>query len=90
MGYVSLYQVIKDRIILNDLQFNGLRNFLASGLRAQHKKQKLAYMTPVSLLQKENHEIYRRLLIGFNGEVQYVAGQDYVSELRKLRDLLLS
>lgn len=88
--YVTLYDVIDKKIQLNQVQFDSLRNFLYKGLRSQQKKQRLAYMTPFSLTLQENKPIFKRLYIYANGEIEYTAYQDYVSELRTLRDHLLA
>jgi hypothetical protein len=88
--YVSLSAFIACRTELSEVHLIALKRMLAGGLRSQAKKNALERMTLTTLRLKKDQPQYARVHFDANGRCDLAAGQDYPSELRKVRDLLLT
>lgn len=88
MSQMTLEKLISSQGSLNEAQKQSLFELLAKGTQARNRDKlwRRIFMLPLSLWS--NWGIYSRVLIDEKG-VSYCAGQDYPSEIRTVRKLVL-
>jgi hypothetical protein len=89
-GYITLKQVIEEKIVLSDLHVNNFKRLIGDGLRAQHRKDAVVRLTLRTLHSMKSHPAYARIHFDVSGRCELVAGQDYVSEMRHIKNLLFA
>lgn len=85
----TLHDAIQQGATLTADEKDGLFKLLGTGCRVV-TKERLLRRLEVPLVMWPNYGLYRRLYLRYNNEgVHYCAGQDYTSELRFVRELVL-
>jgi hypothetical protein len=90
MNTVTLLDFMSGRASLDERHLRSLRVLLINGVRAQWKKNAITNLTLHTLRLKERNYSYQRIMFYQNGSCDYVAGQDYTTEIKVVRELLIS
>ncbi len=89
MKTYTLSDAITDGITLSPEQQNELLALLGSKCQ-QKTKERLARRLALPLSLLANHGLFTRVFLRYDREgVHYCAGQDYTSEVRTVRELVL-
>lgn len=89
-GQATLSDFLQGRVIINERHLISLKALILNGVRASWKKTAINNLTLNSLYNKAPKSIYERVIFHPDGRCEYVAGQDYSSEIRALRTLIIS
>lgn len=82
----ELYDYVYEKTDLNNEQIEMLVSLIGSGCRQKTKDRLYRRLSAVSLMP--NYGIYHRVNV-YPDRVSYTAGQDYTSEIRTVRELIL-
>lgn len=88
-NYVTLDDFRAGRVMLNEGHLNSLRNVIGRSIRADWKKIRIENLTLVTLLKVPPHWSFRRIIFYPDGRCEYVAGQDYDSEIKEVQTAII-
>lgn len=82
--YRTLEDFRQGRAELNELHLQNLKVIIGENIRAQWKKDRIQNLSLHDLKFVKPHWSFVRIVFYSNGRCDYIAGQDYTSEIKEV------